>query len=315
MASAKKKASKPHPARRVLADWLGVSSIDVARDGGIVVGENGGYRAARFGADGALAWSVKLARAGGSSRYQYETFVVAAGDEVLALVDRSTIAVLDLASGKKVAEHVVDGARNVALSKDRTRLVVRVETETTVLAYPSFDVLAKFDQYCNQDAIAISPNGKWFAVCGDEVHVYDAVKLRHRKTFEPPESPWAMSASASGDALFTGDDKNMLRLYDADHDFTKLAEIGKNRSPTLTAIAVSDDGKWIATANDLGTINVFHAGTLALAYELKGHDPSQPDTGARSISALAFLPSGELVVSAPPKKEPRGLTVHTLSAG
>jgi WD40 repeat protein len=311
MASAKKKK----PARRIVADWLGVSSVDVAQDGRIVAGENGGYRVACFDASGALAWDVSLARAGSSSRYQFETQVALApnGEHVLALMkDSATIVVLDLASGARVGEHSIPQTRAFALGADGKKIILRVSTETQVLAFPSFEPLAAFDAYCNQNEIAVSPDGTWFAVAGHEVHVFDAKKLVHRKTFEPPESPWAMCATASGRQLLTGDAKNMLRVYDAENDFVKLVEVGKNRSPTITAIAASADGKWIATVNELGTVYVHDAGTLAIVHELKGHDASQPDTGSKSISSLAFF-RNELVVGAPPKKEPQGLTVHALA--
>jgi WD40 repeat protein len=171
--------------------------------------------------------------------------------------------------------------------------------------------LVHFAEYCNQDCIAISPDGKWLAVAGHEIHVFDLAKKKHVKTWEPAESPWDMCFTASSGHLVTGDDKNMLRLYDAENGFAEVKAVGKNRAPTLTAVAASQDGKWIATANDLGTVLVHQAGTLEIAKELKGHDPTQPDTGSRSIPSLAFG-DGVLVVGAAPKKQPAGLTLHTL---
>ncbi len=216
--------------------------------------------------------------------------------------------------GARVAEHSIPQTRAFALGARRqSKSSFDVSTETQVLAFPSLEPLAAFDAYRNQNEIAVSPDaGTWFAVAGHEVHVFDAKKLVHRKTFELPESPWAMCATASGRQLLTGDAKNMLRVYDAENDFVKLVEVGKNRSPTITAIAASADGKWIATANELGTVYVHDAGTLAIVHELKGHDASQPDTRSKSISSLAFF-RNELVVGAPPKKEPQGLTVHALA--
>jgi WD40 repeat protein len=150
-------------------------------------------------------------------------------------------------------------------------------------------------------------------VAGHEIHVFDLAKKMHVKTWEPAESPSAMCFTASSGHLVTGDDKNMLRLYDAENGFAEVKAVGKNRAPNLSAVAASPDGKWIATANDLGTVVVHKAGTLEVAHELKGHDPTQPDTGARSISALAFGEGGGvLVVGAAPKKQPAGLTLHTL---
>ena len=220
---------------------------------------------------------------------------------------------LDLATGKtKRKPKVPTGFRDFAFTPDKKTIVCRIGTETDLLSWPSMKPIAHFDQYCNQDCIAITPDGKWLAVAGHEIHVFDLAKKKHVKTWEPLESPWAMSFTASGGHLVTGDDKNMLRLYDVENGFVEVKAVGKNRAPTINAIAPSPAGRWIATANDLGTVVVHDAGTLEIVKELKGHDPTQPDTGSRSLPALAFADETTLVVGAAPKKQPAGLTIHTL---
>ncbi len=309
---AAKKASTV-PARRIVDGWSAVASLALAPGGRIVAGENGGFHVCSWDSAGTIAWQVELAKAGSGSKYEYEVFVSVCGDEVVALQKYGALHVLDLATGKKKRKpDASKGLRELAFTPDRKTIVCRVDTETDLLAWPSMKRVAHFDEYCNQDCIAISPNMKWLAVAGHEVHVYDLAKKKHVKTWEPAESPWSMCFTASSGHLVTGDDKNMLRVYDADNGFAEVKAVGKNRSPTLSAVAASPDGKWIATANDLGTVNVHKAGTLEIAHELKGHDPSQPDTGARSISAIAFDDQGVLVVGAAPKKQPAGLTLHTL---
>jgi WD40 repeat protein len=255
-------------------------------------------------------------KAGSSSRWNFEVEVVAdAAGAVLALGKHDKkLFTFDVATGKeRDRRELPSGTRTFAFTPDHERLIVRVETETHVVEYPSLREVARFDPYCNQNGIAISPDGKWLAVNGHEVHVFDLRALKHRKTFEPPESPWALAFTSNSAHLVTGDGKNMLRVYDEARDFALATEIGKNRSPTITALATSDDGRYIATANELGTIVVYNAGTLSVARELKGHDPSQPDTGARNIGQIAFVGTTSLVVSAAPKKEKAGLTIHDLS--
>jgi len=312
MARAKKSAS-PTSARRVADGWSAVASLAVAPQGRLVAGENGGFGVACWDASGAIAWQVDLAKAGRSSRYEYEAYVKVCGDEVVALEHYGALHVLDSKTGKhKRKPSVPKGLRDFAFTPDGKTIVCRIDTETDVLEWPSMKKVVHFAEYCNQDCIAISPDMKWLVVAGHEIHVFDLAKKKHVKTWEPAESPWAMCFTASGGHLVTGDDKNMLRLYDAENGFGEVKAVGKNRSPTLTAVAASPDGKWIATANDLGTVVVHEAGTLAVAKELKGHDPTQPDTGSRSIPALAFVDDTTLVVGAAPKKQPAGLTLHTL---
>jgi len=307
------RAQKTAPARRVVDGWSAVASLAIAPGGRIVAGENGGYGVACWDAAGALAWQLELGQAGTSSRYNYEALVAICGEELVALERQDALHVLDLATGKKKRKaDAPKGLRAFAFTPDEKQIVCRAGTETDVLAWPSMKLVAHFDQYCNQDGIAISPDMKWLAVAGHEIHVFDLGKKKHVKTWEPAESPWSMCFTASSGHLVTGDSKNMLRLYDADNGFAEVKAVGKNRAPTLTAVAASPDGKWIAAANDLGTVVVHEAGTLEIARELKGHDPSQPDTGARSISSLAFDADGKLVVGAAPKKQPAGLTIHEL---
>jgi WD40 repeat protein len=319
--AAKKKAGGP--ARRVvdrqgrsllaIDGWSAVASLAIAPGGRLVAGQNGGYGVACWDASGTIAWQVKLAKAGTRSKYEYESRLAVCGNELAAFENYGALHVLDLATGKtKRKPAVPKNLRGIAFTPDGKTIVCRVHVETDLLAWPSMKKLVHFDQYCNGDSIAISPDGKWLAVNGHEIHVFDLAKKKHVKTWEPAEQPWSMCFTASSGHLVTGDSKNMLRLYDADNGFAEVKAVGKNRAPTLTAVATSPNGKWIATANDLGTVIVHKAGTLEVAHELKGHDPSQPDTGARSIAALAFADESTLVVGAAPKKQPAGLTLHTL---
>jgi WD40 repeat protein len=306
-----KKASNG-PARRIVDGWAAVSSVAIGPGGRVVAGENGGFHVWCWDAAGAVVWQVELGKAGKGSKYEYEVRVSVCGDEVVALQRHGALHVLDLATGKKKRKpDVPKGLRDFAITPDGKTIVCRVGTETDLLAWPSMKRVAHLGEYCNQDCIAISPDMKWLVVAGFEIHVYDLAKKKHVRTWEPAEGPWSMCFTASSGHLVTGDEKNMLRIYDAENGFAEVKAVGKNRSPTLTAVAASPDGKWIATANELGTVNVHKASTLEIARELKGHDPTQPDTGARSISGLAFG-DGVLVVGAAPKKQPAGLTLHTL---
>jgi WD40 repeat protein len=315
--SKSKSKSKTKPERRIIAAWDGVSSFACGPKGWIVAGENGGYRLCAWDPSGRLAWEEKLASSGPDSRYQFETKVCIVGapshPTVLALMKYDAkLYAFDLETGKPRGEHAIAQARAFALTPDEETIVLRTGTDTTLCAWPSLDGIAKFGEYCNQNVIAISRDGRWLAVAGHEIHVYDLPARRHVKTWAPEQGPWDMIFSADGERLLTGDRKNMLSVYEAGLGWKLVKAVGRGRAPTITALAASPDGRFVAAALDTGTVVVHDTATLDVIAELKGHDPSQPDTGARTIAQVGFDAEGRLVVSAPPKKEPAGLTLHRL---
>ena len=308
-------APKPQVAasgdRRVIAEWTSVASMAIAADGRAFAGENGGFRACGWTADGALAWHRELKPIGPHSRYNYELAVDLVGEDLVAHAKAGTeLWLLDPATGETRHQLAIPVARAVAVSPDRERLVLRADTETTVLAYPTLEKLAAFDEYCNQNCIAISRDSRWLAVNGHEVHLYDLEKLAHVATFEPPESPWTTCFTPDG-RLITGDDAGRVRIYDATGK--KLGEFDgapeRKRKPTITAIAASADH--IAVGRDDGTVALFDA-KRELVKTFDKHDVTVPDTGSFSLNAVAFSADGkQLWVSAGPKKAPVGLSVYT----
>jgi hypothetical protein len=296
--------------RREVPEWTAVSSMAIAADGRAFAGENGGFRACGWNPDGTLAWHRTLKEIGSQSRYNYELSVQLVGDDLVAHAkEGTTLWLLDPATGATRHELTIPQARTVAVSPDRERLVLRVDTETVVLAYPTLERLAKFDDYCNQNGIAISDDSRWLAVNGHEVHVYDLEKLARVATFEPPESPWATCFTPDG-RLLTGDDTGRARLYDTTGK--KLLELDaapdRKRKPTITAVAASK--AHVAIGRDDGTVALFdHDKQLVKTFDK--HDVTQPDTGSFSLGAVAFSVDGtQLWVSAGPKKQPVGLSVY-----
>jgi WD40 repeat protein len=306
---AKKKASYE---RRIAKDWSAVSSFAIAPDGRMIAGENGGTNVLCWAPDGSVAWTRSIGKKGNRSAWEYEVGVVLTGDVVLAqLKGTATIFALDLATGEVEGKHEVPkGTRTFAFAPDGKTLVVRVETETMLLDYPSFEEIAKFEEYCNMNHIATSSDGKWLAVNGHEVHVYDLQKRKHVKTFEPPESPWDLVFTPSGH-LISGDDDSIVRIYHSGRDFALVKEIKppSARKPTITALAAND--KLLAVGTEDGTIRLRELGDFEIVREIKGHDTSQPDTGAKDLPQMAFDGSG-LVVACGMKKEPAGLTIHPI---
>ena len=307
----------PAAERRIVEDasdpWIAVAKIHVVADGRAFAGESGGFRACAWDAAGTSAWRRTLCEHGTDSRYYEELGIQLVGDVLLAHGKyKTTIWMLDAATGTTRGELAIPKASAFTVSPDGTRLVLRTGTETTVLAFPTLDPVAVFPEYCNHATIAISRNGKWLAVNGGEVHVYDLAAAHHVRTFEPPETPWAMCFTPSH-RLVTGDNAACLRLYDpatgkqvAEAD----AAAERSRKPTITAIAAS--AEHVAAGREDGTVALFDA-KLKLVRLFKKHDTTQPGTAARSLGDVAFSADGtRLWVSAGAKQQPIGLTVYPL---
>lgn len=305
------RAKKTHE-RRVADGFCGVASVASADDGRIVAGENGGYRVVCWDASGAVAWQVELAAAPRSSRYAHHVLVRVLGEiVVVAATNTDTFRVLNLATGAERARHPApQDMRKMAFTLDGKRLVVRASTETHVFDSASLAHITTFQEYCNASVLALSPDGRWAAVCGGKLHLIDLEKLGCARSFELDETPWALSFDGASGAVLVC--RNTIRVH-ALHDFARLKEIGTKRSPITTAAAVSPDGSRIATINDRGTATIHASSTFDIEAELTGHDPSVPDTFTRHISEIAFTRAGDLLVSAPPRKEPPGVTIHRLS--
>ncbi len=297
--------------RRIVDGWSGVRSFSCARDGRIVAGENGGYRVVCWEPSGAIAWQMELARPPQTQRYMHHVGVRVLGSSVVvAATSTDTFRVLDLATGTERARHPAPpDVRKMEFTPDGRHLVVRASTETHVLDSASFARVANINAYANASVLAISPDGRWAAVCGGSLHLIDLYTLACARSFKLDESPWALSFDGASEAVLVC--RNTIRVHAA-RDFALLKEIGTKRSPITTAIAPSPDGRRIATINDRGTATFYTAGTFEVEAEVKGHDPSVPDTFSRHISEIAFTEAGDLVVSAPPKKEPAGITIHHL---
>lgn len=305
------RAKKTRRERRTAPGWSGVRSFSCADDGRIVAGENGGYRVVCWEASGSIGWQVELAAQPQTQRYMHHVCVrVHGASVVVAATSTDTFRVLDLATGAELARHPAPSdVRNMAFTLDGRHLVVRASTETHVFDSTSFAHIALIDAYANASVLALSPDGRWAAVCSGNLHIIDLKDLVCARSFKLDESPWALSFDAASEALLVC--RNTIRVHAA-RDFALLKEIGTKRNPITTAVAPSPDGRHIATINDRGTATLYAAGTFEIEDELKGHDPSVPDTASRHISEIAFTRAGDLVVSAPPKKELPGITIHHL---
>jgi len=191
-----------------------------------------------------------------------------------------------------------------------------VSTETQLLAYPSLAPIVTFDDYTNQDEIAVDPHGRWFAVTGHVgIHVYDLPTRRRVTTFAADTPPGHLCASADGERLITAGSSGRLGVYDLTgtqlHDLD--AAPGRTRKPSVNTVAADPRGRYLASGRDDGTVDLWDARTLAHVRAHDKHDTTVPDTGARSLSQVGFDPDGaRLWVSAGLKGKPPGLSAYDL---
>jgi hypothetical protein len=292
--------------------WIAIESLVVAPDGRVFAGENGAAGVCAWDANGTVRWRVSLAKPRKGGRH--EIALALAGDTLYAQSKYGEdLWLLDPATGKvKKTLAVPESTRDIAVSPDGTRLIARVSTETSVFALPSMKLLAAHEHYCNMNQIAVSADGKWFAVNGMEVHVYDLATAKHVTSFEPPESPWAL-AFTPANLVVTGDDNALVELREPKSGKKSRSADGapeRKRKPTITALAAS--AKHVAVGREDGTVALFDA-KLSLVRTFDGHDVTQPETGACNLGSVRFSADGKrLYVSANLKKQPAGVSVYTL---
>ena len=309
-------AGKSALQRRIVEGWSSVASMAVAPDGRAFAGENGGYGVCAWGAGGDRLWQRSLAKIGKESRYSYTAQVELAGDALLVLLyGGKKLFVLDAATGATRAEHAMPAdTRAIALSPDGAKLVARIETETTVFAYPAMKPLVTFDQYANQAGIAISNDGHLLAVNGHEIHTFDLVAHRHLTTWEPADcdwGPWTLCFNAEHQ-LLTAEEKGTVRVWDPRDGRLLGSYAGATVPGRKTACALAVHADRIAIGRENGTVAVIDRKGV-VQHTVTGFDVTQPDTGAEELAAVAFARNGaQLWVSAAPKKQPVGLSVVDL---
>jgi hypothetical protein len=311
-----RRSKRPDSRRLIVEAWDSVKSFAVASDGSrYFAGEKGGFGVCCWDEQGQVVWERRLYQ---GAHYSHEVIIDLTPDGAILACppyDGSLIE-LDPANGERLKKHEIASLRAFGLSPDGRLIALRVSTKTRLCSYPSMAIVAELGEYCNQNTVAISPDGRWLAVNGHQVHVYALPAARHATTFEPPQSPWASCFSPATNHLALGGSDGMVRIHEPD-GWSCVRELDvaveRKRKPTVTALAYDAAGRQLAAARDDGTVRVWDTDSWALLHSLDKHDASIPGTGARSLSKVAFIDDGgQLVVSAAPKKQPTGLTVYRL---
>jgi WD40 repeat protein/tRNA A-37 threonylcarbamoyl transferase component Bud32 len=139
--------------------------------------------------------------------------------------------------------------------------------------------------------LAFTPDGKRLASCGVDwatmtVEVWDAVSGKETLTLK--DAGWGVAFSPDGRRVVSiGSADNTVRVWDADSGQEKL--ILKGHTGQVTSMALSPDGRRIASGGQDRTVKVWDAATGQETFSLKGHTDG--------VSSLAFSPDGRHLAS------------------
>ncbi|MCB9883197.1 MAG: hypothetical protein H6834_15520 [Planctomycetes bacterium] len=144
-------------------------------------------------------------------------------------------------------------------------------------------------------ALAISDDGKFVAGCDGEYSLKvwnaesgEAVALLEYDEDAPDErSIAAVSFTPDGKTLISSSWCN-VRLFDIDEE-EQIARIEAHTNAMVTHLAVSPDGKFLATAATSGELKLWNLATRQLARTLKPHE--------NVLNGLAFSPDGRFLLT------------------
>lgn len=138
--------------------------------------------------------------------------------------------------------------------------------------------------------LAFSPNGKWLAVAlnRNTILLLDARTLVESYRMVKNYTSLQMAFSADSKTLVFGDSGRLVLL---DVDSRQISEIpaGSSSNPVL-ALAVSPNGKYLASGNADGNITLWNAATFT-----RLDPPLQYDIA--KVSSLAFSPDGKTLAA------------------
>jgi WD40 repeat protein len=145
-------------------------------------------------------------------------------------------------------------------------------------------------------AVAFDPTGKWAATGGLDrsVRLWDLEQKRLLWAKGPSdEAVTVLAFDPKGDVIAAGDRAFQVRLYQA-HDGTLLRR--RAHPDTVSSVAFSPDGRWLAVGGSNGNAEVYPAGDDGPSKcEVRGRTVEFTDQGKNVVSAT---PSGNLVVTA-----------------
>lgn len=206
-----------------------------------------------------------------------------------------TIRIWDVESGKTI--RTLKGHRRsvnaLAVSPDG-KLLVSAGNESELLTWdpatgtPRGKLVGhSLDVY----ALAFSPDGRWLASGGRDrtVIVWDMTTRKPVHKLEGHEDTvMALAFSPDGNWLLSGDKGGQLRRWNRS-DGAEIARLSIHQGRTVTAVSISLDARWYATAGGDSTVRLWNAETNHLQRNLS----QSPGLAV----ALAFTPDSRQLVA------------------
>jgi WD40 repeat protein len=189
--------------------------------------------------------------------------------------------------------HGVGQGRNLAFMSGGREVITnshqRIKRETV----PELDTLQEFEMpaFSWQNAIALSPDGKWIAGGGNDfvVTLWEVgsgkvvVQMKgHTKNYLK-----AVTFSPDGQQVASAAPDNTIRLWSVAkrNEVARLEGLEKE----VTCLAFSPDGRWLASGGDDWLVRLWDPTTRTEIRQLAGH------SGA--VRSIRFSPDGKLLAS------------------
>jgi eukaryotic-like serine/threonine-protein kinase len=265
-----------------------ITSVAVSSDGRRIV-SGSADQTLRFWDPPAARFDGIVATTGGDVRQ----VVVSRDSSRLAVAHDDSVRILSLVTASPpivcTREPFPSFSKNIAFTPDGSRLV---STYRVIRVWDPLNcnTLATWPlDRSKTAALAISPDGRRFAIGqrGGTLEVWDLTSRRLIWQTDQARTMRAVAYTPDGTRIIASADRD-VRVWNADRPTVVLTMIG--HEDNVTALAVSPDGRWIASGSNDHTVRLWSATTGELAGTLTGY--------GTSVDAVAFSPDSTRVVSA-----------------
>lgn len=208
-----------------------------------------------------------------------------------AAVEEHSFSIMGYTGSVMGLDFAPDGRRIATISHDVRESVSGIEVFDAKTGRKQLTLAGTFPKHNSPD-LAFSPDGRFIAAAGNNVHLklWDATSGAEVRTFERPELLFDVTSLAfrpGGKELATGHVSRSVAIWDVATG-RKVRAYEKHTQGVL-GVAYRADGKRLASAGDDGTIIVWEADTGAEVATCRGH--------TSGVTGVAFSPDGRRLVS------------------